>query len=72
VSQFYISAADPQNDVRRCRNALISGTPITISGANDKGEIRTYTGVVQSVEDQGERVAKAHRWRITILDTDAN
>jgi hypothetical protein len=72
LSQFYITAADPKNDVQRCRNAQIAQVPITVTGANEKGEISAYSGVIQFIEDCGESAAKGRRWRVTILDEAAN
>jgi hypothetical protein len=41
--------------------------PITISGYVSNDSFSVYTGLVQSVEDNGEGKGR-WRWRVTILD----
>jgi polysaccharide pyruvyl transferase WcaK-like protein len=65
MSQFYI-ASEPDAD--RCRRSQISRTVITISGLNLKGKVQSFTGVVQSVDDDTKRHVQK-RWRITMRNS---
>ena len=65
MSQFYV-ASEPEAD--RCRGSQIGRTIITISGLNLKGKVQSFTGVVQSVDDDTKRHVQK-RWRITMRDS---
>ena len=67
MSQFYISNLEPDSDVKRCRESKVGHFPITITGRTEGGEIRAFTGVVQSVEYLRQNPADMS-WRITIED----
>jgi len=47
MAQFYIQASDED----RCRNAVVSRKPITVSAATFNGTSQTFTGVVLTVEN---------------------
>ena len=64
MTQFYI---DSEVDLKRCEDALQDQLPITITGTDESGNIRAYTGVVKSVDGDKQRPAN-RRWRITIRD----
>lgn len=65
MSQFYVSTED---DKRRCDESRNARMPITITGYVSDDSYRSYTGVVQSVEDHGEGRGR-YRWRITMRET---
>jgi len=65
MSQFYIEG---QDDAGRCHRSLDDGAEITISGTTTEGEIKAFTGIVQSVEEDEAR-PHAQRWRVTMQDT---
>ena len=65
MSRFYI-ASEPDAD--RCRRSQISRTVITISGLNLKGKVQSFTGVVQTVDDDTKRHVQK-RWRITMRNS---
>ena len=50
MAQFYITTIDPTTDVETCRRSLKDRAPITITAMTPTGEIRVFTGVVQSIE----------------------
>jgi hypothetical protein len=64
MDQFYVSDA---YTFRRCVASQQNAAPITISGITSRGEIRAFTGIVQSVEVDciPRRVAQV-RWLVTI------
>jgi hypothetical protein len=66
MKRFYISSADPEADLERCRMSRDTRSPITISGQSESGGIEPFTGVVQSVLDMGADAPPGRRWRVTI------
>lgn len=46
MAQFYVQRTDED----RCRHAVITQQPITISGVTFNGTVQGFTGVVRSVE----------------------
>ena len=69
MSQFYISNVEPEADVKRCRESKAGRFRIVITGKTEAGEIRAFTGVVQSVEYLRHNPADMS-WFITIEDVD--
>ncbi len=65
MAQFYISSAEPESDVQRCRESLVGRFPITITGRTEGGEIKAFTGVVQSVQEQKQN-PPGTRWLVTM------
>ena len=67
MSQFYITSAEPDMDVRRCRDSKSGRFPIIITGRAETGEIKAFTGVVTAVDylrdNPGDKC-----WRITMQD----
>jgi hypothetical protein len=47
MAQFYTQLTDED----RCRNAVTTQTPITITGVTFNGTILEFTGVVRTVEN---------------------
>ena len=68
MNQFYI-LDDDEDAVWRCKMSQLDGTTITIAGLTAEGEIKLYTGVVQSLVHDAERDPD-RRWRVTIYDGD--
>ena len=68
MAQFYIDAADPEADVRRCHDSMRDRQRITITGATLEGRLLPFTGVVQAIEDNGEGAPRGKRWRVTMQD----
>ena len=66
MNQFYIRD-DDADGIRRCTESQLEGTSITISGMTADGQIREYTGVVQSFVHDAKRDPD-RRWRVTIYD----
>jgi hypothetical protein len=66
MNQFYISD-DDEDGIRRCKLSQIDGTPITIAGLTAEGQVKLYTGVVQSLVHDEKRDPD-RRWRVTIYD----
>jgi hypothetical protein len=62
MAQFQIS---DENDARRCLESLRGQFPITIT-ATVKDKIEAFSGIVQSVEDQGRYPP---RWRVTMIES---
>jgi hypothetical protein len=68
MAQFYISTIPPDSDVARCQTSQHRMVPITISGAaTDTGDIKDYTGVVQSIE-RNDNAPANRRYRVTIVE----
>jgi hypothetical protein len=67
MSQFYISNAEPEVDVKRCRQSKAGRFPIIITGRTEAGEIKAFTGIVQSVEYFRQNPGDMC-WRITMED----
>jgi hypothetical protein len=68
MARFYISAVNAEAAVRRCGESQIHGRAITITGADENGEIKAFSGVVQSIEETRD-APKSRRWRVTIVDS---
>ena len=66
MSQFYI-ADDDKNGVQRCKESQLDGMPITITGLTAEGEVKGFTGIVQSLVHDAKREPD-RRWRVTIFD----
>ncbi|MDO8875724.1 MAG: hypothetical protein Q8M24_16440 [Pseudolabrys sp.] len=63
MSQFYVP---DEESAKRCHISRSRQTPDTFSGVDSlDGKLKTYTGVVQSVEDLGATARQA-RWRVTM------
>jgi hypothetical protein len=67
MAQFYITGTNLGFDLRRCNDSRDRRETITIVGTNKRGELRTFTGIVQSVEDFCDAPLE-RRWRVTIPD----
>lgn len=67
MSQFYVGSQDAAD---RCREALLTKQPITITGQTADGGVKAFTGAVQSVEEDEKR-HPSQRWRITMRDKEA-
>jgi len=68
MNQFYVP--DDQKTVERCHESRDQRKSITIAGVDAAdGNVKLYTGVVQSVEDHGPASPLGRRWRVTILDS---
>jgi hypothetical protein len=66
VKQFYISD-DDQSGVGRCKESQLDGVPITITGLSAEGEVKGYTGIVQSLVRDAKR-DPVRRWLVTVFD----
>jgi hypothetical protein len=66
VSQFWIPDEESE---KLCRNSRDHKKPTSVSGVDTiSGKVRFYTGVVQSVEDNGAIAPQGRRWRVTMWD----
>ena len=54
--KFYVTT---EKDAQRCRQALEAKMPVTIHGQTEEGEPQIFTGVIQSVREEG-----SGRWRV--------
>jgi hypothetical protein len=66
MDQFYIRD-DDEDGIRRCKLSQIDGTSITIAGLTAEGQVKLYTGVVQSLVHDEQRDPD-RRWRVTIYN----
>jgi len=67
MAQFYISHIPVEIDVGCCEYSQRTRQRITITGATQEGQIKAYTGVVQSIEHFPDQVA-GRQYCITILE----
>jgi hypothetical protein len=65
LRQFYL---DDQDDAGRCHRSLDDSAEITIRGVTDEGEIKSFTGIARSVDEDQAR-PRGQRWRVTMEDT---
>jgi hypothetical protein len=68
LSSFYLGDED---GAQRCREALRTQMPITITGFAADGTIEAFTGTVQAVEEDEDRLL-SYRWRVTMLEDQSN
>jgi hypothetical protein len=64
MTAFYISN-DFANDVRRCIRSWECQHPLKIYGVSVEGEVKHFTGTVQTVDHDPQR-ADGRRWRVII------
>jgi len=68
MSQFYVP---DDESAKRCHESRNQRLSIEISGVDTiDNRVKLYTGVVQSVEDHGDKSPPGGRWRVTMLDSD--
>ena len=67
MARFYISSTLQEDDVRLCEESRNRRKRITITGATESGELKSFRGIVQSVEEFHNTVP-SRRWRVTILE----
>jgi hypothetical protein len=59
--------APDEEAATRARKSLAQQTPATFSGIDIlDGQIKTFAGIVQLVEDNGASVPVSKRWRIAL------
>jgi hypothetical protein len=63
---FYISD-DLENDVRRCIQSWERQYPIAIRGLTVEGEVKHFTGTVQTIDHDSKR-AIGRLWRVLIQE----
>jgi hypothetical protein len=63
---FYISD-DFENDVRRCIQSWERQHPIAITGLTVEGQVRHFTGTVQTIDHDSQR-AIGRLWRVLIRE----
>jgi hypothetical protein len=63
---FYISD-DLENEIRRCIQSWEFQDPITITGLTVEGQIKGFTGTVQTIHRDRRRAA-GRLWRVTIRE----
>jgi hypothetical protein len=68
MTAFFISSDNPEIDLQRCHESQKFLSRLVITGATERGEIKLFEGVVQSIEDQGENAPKGRRWRVLMID----
>ena len=69
MNHFYVR---DEESAKRCRASRDSQESITVSGVDTMdGKVKTYMGIVQSVEDYGPSSAPGRRWRITLSSNQA-
>jgi hypothetical protein len=67
MSQFWVP---DQESANRCNESRYNGTLIVVSGVDAmERKVRLYTGLVQSVEDNGTAAVSGRRWRVTMHDS---
>jgi hypothetical protein len=66
MALFYINANDSAGDVQLCLASKKNKKPITVTGATRKGQVRGFSGIVQSIDDFGPGATDGRRWRVTI------
>ena len=74
MSQFYVSIYD----VDRCRKSMLEravitikgATAATIKGATAAGELKTFTGIVLSLDEDRNRPTRS-RWLIALQETES-
>jgi hypothetical protein len=66
MEQFYIRD-DDEDGVRLCTLSQIDGAQITIAGLTAEGQVKLYTGIVQSLV-RDERREPDRRWRVTMYE----
>jgi hypothetical protein len=64
MRQFYI---EDQDEAGRCHRSLDERAAITIVGTTMEGEDLSFTGIVQSV-DEDESRPRSRRWLVTMSD----
>ena len=57
--RFYILS---EKDAKRCQQALQAKIPVTIHGHTEKGKSQIYTGMIQSIQEEGYGLER--RWRV--------
>jgi hypothetical protein len=64
MNQFYVPDGP---SAQRCHDSRDQQKSITISGVDSTdGQVKPYTGVVQSVEDFGASATLGRKWRVTM------
>ena len=63
---FYISN-DNEKDIRRCHESRDHQDPITVTGLTVDGQIKDFTGIVQTVDLDPER-PDGKQWRVIIRE----
>jgi hypothetical protein len=61
--QFYVSS---EHDVRRCKVSFDGQLPITINGSTDGSNVKAFTGVVYSIDEDKSGLPNK-RWRVTMI-----
>ena len=64
MDHFYLQD-DDEDGIWRCTLSQLDGTAITITGLTAEGEIRSYSGIVQSLVRDVRRDPD-RRWRVTL------
>jgi hypothetical protein len=64
MNQFYLADSD-ESGVKRCAESQQHGTSDTWTGLDSSGSIRTFSGVVQSIESSPNR-SLGQSYRITL------
>ena len=67
MTQFYMSAANPEGDLQRCQKSQRHREWIVITGVTAQGDIKLFEGVVQAIEDHGQDAPPNRRWRVTMV-----
>ena len=57
--KFYILT---EKDAKRCQLALQAKIPVTMHGHTEEGKPQIYTGVIQSIREEGFGLKR--RWRV--------
>jgi hypothetical protein len=64
MEPFYIRD-DDEDGIRLCTLSQIDGAQITIAGLTAEGQVKLYTGIVQSLVCDEQRDPD-QRWRVTM------
>ena len=64
MSQFYI---DNEKDLRRCRHSMEAQWPLLITGMTIDGHLKTFRGIVQSIDEDADREDGIH-FKITLRE----
>jgi hypothetical protein len=66
MTHFYIGGDDP-DALKHCLGSMALKASLIITGEMEGGDFMPFVGVVQSVEDRGEKAPIARRYRVTII-----
>jgi hypothetical protein len=64
---FFYIGNDNEKDIRRCHESRDRQDPITVTGLTVDGQMKDFTGIVQMIDHDPDRLA-GKEWRIIIRE----